>query len=75
MQYVMVPMHHFARKWVCMVVRSGYHNGAACTPDDPHGSTVWGCAYRYEVTYREATFAQLERIGGITDAQATDIRR
>lgn len=35
------------RRWVCYVVRSGYHNGAHCTPRDPHGAT-WNCGYRNE---------------------------
>jgi hypothetical protein len=37
-------------KWVCGVVRSGYHNGAKCTPSDPHDPS-WKCAYRYELSY------------------------
>lgn len=36
----------FSRHWVCQVVRSGYHNGARCSPSDPHEG--WGCAYRWE---------------------------
>jgi hypothetical protein len=35
----------FRRVWRCNVVASGYHNGAHCTPDDPHGG--WGCGYRH----------------------------
>ena len=38
----------FIRRWVCQVVRSGYHNGAHCTPDDPHYD--WGCGYRVEAS-------------------------
>jgi len=35
-------------RWVCQVVRSGYHNGAVCDPSDPHTQDWWGCGYRYE---------------------------
>jgi hypothetical protein len=37
-----------AVRWVCGVVRSGYHNGAGCHPTDPHQG--WGCGYRVEVS-------------------------
>lgn len=36
------------RRWVCVVVRSGYHNGAHCSPRDPHSAEAWGCGYRTE---------------------------
>jgi hypothetical protein len=36
----------YERKWVCEVVRSGYHNGAHCRPSDPHG-TDWGCSAQW----------------------------
>jgi len=35
---------------VCNVTRSGYHNGAGCSPRDPHNAAVWGCGYRHELT-------------------------
>lgn len=34
------------RRWVCEVLRSGYHNGATCNPRDPHSG--WNCGYRNE---------------------------
>jgi len=34
------------KRWVCEVQSSGYHNGATCSPDDPHEG--WRCEYRYE---------------------------
>lgn len=39
------------RRWVCQVVRSGYHNGANCRPDEPH--VDWGCAYRFEFSLED----------------------
>lgn len=38
------------KRWVCGVVRSGYHNGAGCSPEDPHRG--WGCGYYYEYRIR-----------------------
>jgi len=35
----------FHRFWRCEVFSSGYHNGAKCTPDDPHGG--WSCQYMW----------------------------
>jgi hypothetical protein len=43
-----VPLTAFSRHWVCYVVRSGYHNGAKCTPLDPHDD--WSCGYRTEAS-------------------------
>ena len=37
------------KRWICEVVRSGYHNGAHCSPVDPHEG--WNCGYFYEYTY------------------------
>jgi hypothetical protein len=42
------PPIPLAPKWVCLVVRSGYHNGAGCTSLEPH--LAWGCGWRYELT-------------------------
>ena len=36
------------RRWVCYVVRSGYHNGAHCNAREPHDQS-WGCGYRSEL--------------------------
>ena len=49
--------------WVCAVVRSGYHNGAGCSPRDPHED--WDCQYRYETSLpaSERTAALLESHG------------
>jgi hypothetical protein len=46
------PQDVFDRRWVCMVVRTGYHNGCRCTPSDPHGG--WGCEYRWEASLTDA---------------------
>ena len=35
-------------RWVCQVVRSGYHNGAGCYANDPHPG--WACGWRCEVS-------------------------
>ncbi len=42
----------FDHRWVCGVVRSGYHNGARCSPDDPHEG--WGCGMRLEVSMSDS---------------------
>lgn len=47
----------FTRRWVCNVVRSGYHNGAHCTPDEPH--TAWECGYRWESTLSDEDMERL----------------
>ena len=39
---------YFQKRWVCQVVRSGFHNGAGCTPGNAH--VDWECGYRYEVS-------------------------
>lgn len=39
-----------AKRWVCEVVESGYHNGARCSAADPHAG--WNCGYFYEHIYR-----------------------
>lgn len=47
----------FQRRWVCQVVRSGYHNGAGCQPDEPHGD--WGCGVRWEASLTERQWEAL----------------
>jgi hypothetical protein len=32
------------RQWKCQVLASGFHNGAACGPGEPHGAD-WECGY------------------------------
>ena len=44
---ILVDKNSFLKKWVCFVVRSGFHNGAVCQESDPHGD--WGCGWRYEL--------------------------
>lgn len=51
---IQVKEHDFEKRWVCQVVRSGYHNGANCSPNAPHGD--WGCEYRYEISWSEAKY-------------------
>lgn len=40
---------YFHRRWVCGVVRSGFHNGSGCSPDEAHGGD-WGCGWRWEAS-------------------------
>lgn len=58
----------FTRRWVCGVGRSGYHNGANCSPDDPH-LNGWGCSYRWEASLSEYAWAAA---GGGCDPTPTD---
>jgi len=51
----------FERRWICQVLRSGYHNGATCNPSDPHGND-WGCSYRYEASLNEATYERFLKV-------------
>lgn len=37
-------------QWICAVVRSGYHNGAACAPEEPH--LYWGCGYYFSLMFQ-----------------------
>lgn len=46
------------KRWVCEVVRSGYHNGAGCSPKDPHGE--WNCCYRYEISLTQEQYDRLK---------------
>lgn len=36
----------FERRWRCGVVASGFHNGALCSPSDPHDNS-WDCGWRF----------------------------
>lgn len=38
------------RRWVCEVVRSGYHNGAGCRSTDYEHHGGWGCGWRLEMS-------------------------
>lgn len=55
-----VPESVFARRWVCNVVRSGYHNGAFCTPDEPHRE--WGCGFRWESSLTDVEMETLKHM-------------
>jgi hypothetical protein len=46
-----VLLTSFTRHWVCYVTRSGFHNGASCTPVDPHEE--WGCGFRTEASFTD----------------------
>jgi hypothetical protein len=52
-----IPASVLYKHWVCEVVRSGFHNGAMCSPSDPHDD--WGCAYKHEASMSEAQFKRL----------------
>lgn len=41
-------------RWVCTVVASGFHNGAPCTPDEPHGGN-WSCGWFYRLRTRASS--------------------
>jgi hypothetical protein len=62
-----------SHRWVCQVVRSGYHNGASCRPGEPH-SDFWGCGYRYELSVAATDEAReaLEALGLLATAQARE---
>lgn len=53
-------LNKFRKVWRCHVLRSGYHNGATCTPDDPHGPG-WNCQYVYEAILTIKQYANFER--------------
>lgn len=48
--YVIIPKDQLTLRWVCQVVRSGYHNGAQCSPGEPHDHDYWGCEWRMELS-------------------------
>lgn len=39
------------RKWVCVVMRSGFHNGCECREGEPH--VGWDCGFRWEMSLIE----------------------
>lgn len=45
-------LDRFTRRWVCQVVRTGFHNGARCSPDDPHDPS-WRCGWRNEASLND----------------------
>ncbi len=61
MKYLMIPEHHFDRRWTCRVVSSGYHNGAHCTPSEPHNKEVWSCGYRTTISMSDLYMESVER--------------
>jgi hypothetical protein len=40
--------HELQPRWICQVVRGGYHNGSWCSPADPHGG--WDCGWYFSYT-------------------------
>lgn len=61
-------LSRFERVWDCEVVRTGYHNGAVCTPGEPHGG--WNCGYVWK--FPSMTDAEARRFGLITDSTKDD---
>jgi hypothetical protein len=61
-------LSRFQRKWLCGVTRSGQHNNADCTPDDPHEG--WGCGYLWH--FPLLTDKGAREIGLITDSTKED---
>lgn len=51
----MTDSPELTQRWVCIVARSGYHNGSHCTASDPHDG--WGCGWRWEVSLTEEEYA------------------
>lgn len=50
MQYVMIPVHYFSRKWECIYVIG------ACTPDEPHVN----CGYTYSTSMTESLLQSMK---------------
>lgn len=55
---------YFHRHWVCVVVRSGFHNGAECRPEDPHGG--WDCGWRHEASLTDEAWQRVTEVGRLT---------
>ena len=55
----------FERRFICRVVSTGYHNGAACNSNEPHGAD-WRCGYYW--TAGALTEQQARDYGLITEA-------
>jgi hypothetical protein len=45
--------------WRCEVVSSGYHNGARCSPKEPHGG--WNCGWAWTSTISAPPPSKLRR--------------
>jgi hypothetical protein len=58
----------FERRWVCQVVRTGYHNGAGCVPSDPHHHEDWGCSWRWEASLPDN--GNVRRLLGVKETKA-----
>lgn len=56
-----VPASWFRREWVCKVVESGYHNGAHCSPNDPHSLFEWGCGYYWRASFSDQRWNTLQK--------------
>lgn len=62
----------FHKEWVCVVVDSGFHNGARCTPEDPHGGT-WQCQWQYRAVMTEERFAHfISRLSTTRPSESTE---
>jgi len=60
------------RRWVCGVVRSGFHNGAGCSStDEPFHDPSWDCGWRFELSVSD-TPQNRARLG-ITDEIAAQL--
>lgn len=51
MKHVVIPTHHFTRKWECTKLDAKQD----CTSWDPHH----GCGFIYRISMTEASFEQL----------------
>lgn len=58
----------FERRWDCVVVSSGYNNGASCEDDkdDPHGAP-WNCGYRWSANLTDKQAREM----GLTTEEST----
>lgn len=60
-RYVLVPEGSIVTRWVCEVVRSGYRNGAGCSPMHPHEGS-WDCRMRAELSVPAPMLNHLARL-------------
>lgn len=60
-RYVLVPEDSIVTRWVCEVVRHGYHNGPGCTPSYPHDGS-WDCHMRAELSLPAPMLNHLARL-------------
>lgn len=68
MELVVNILELLRRRWVCQVVRTGYHNGAGCHAEEPHHDEEWGCGWRFELSVEDTP--RNRELLGVTDEVA-----